>query len=65
MSELRKRGGRMNEKFGSRKFILAATFTISGIAALFAGFMAEGSFLGLAGIVLGLYSAANVTEKKQ
>lgn len=54
-----------DSKYRSRKFALAVAFTAAGIAALFTGNMAEGSFLGLAGIVLGLYNAANVVEGKK
>jgi len=35
---------------------------ITGIAALFSGQMGGGEFIGLAGVILGLYGGANVME---
>ena len=55
----------MDDKFRSRKFALAVFFSVSGVMALFLGKISGGEFIGLAGVVLGLYGAANVMEKKQ
>lgn len=55
----------MDTKHRSRKFILAMLSLLSGIVALFAGYLSGGEFLGLVGLVLGLYGAANVAQNKQ
>ena len=55
----------MDDKFRSRKFLLAQQFTIAGIYALGMGWIDQGSFIGLAATVLGLYGGANVLEKNR
>ena len=51
-----------DSRYRSRKFILAMIYTVSGVAALFLSKIGGGEFIGLAGVVLALYGAANVTE---
>ena len=55
----------MDIKFRSRKFILAILSLLSGIVALFTGFMIDTVFVGLVGTVLALYGGANVMQGKQ
>lgn len=55
----------MDNKFRSRKFILAFMSLTSGITALFTGFMIDTVFVGLVGTVLALYGGANVLQRKQ
>lgn len=45
----------MDRLYRGRRFGLALLYTLSGIVALFTGVMEAGSFITLAGIVLGLY----------
>lgn len=54
----------MDNKFRSRKFILAFISLLSGVVALFTGFMNDTVFVGLAGTVLALYGASNVMQSK-
>jgi len=53
-----------DNKFRSRKFILAMIYTIAGIIALFMGYITGGTFLGLVGLVLGLYGFTNNMDKR-
>lgn len=55
----------MDNKFRSRKFILAFISLLSGVVALFTGFMIDTVFIGLVGTVLALYGGANVLQSKQ
>ena len=55
----------MDEKFRSRKFGLAVTFSLVSIAALFSGHLSGGEFIAATTVILGLYGAANVMDKKQ
>jgi len=50
--------------YRSRKFALAVAFTTVGTIGLFTDKIGGGEFIGLAGVVLALYGAANVMEKK-
>jgi len=52
-----------DEHFSSRKFILAMSFTVVGSIALLAGKLGGGEFIGMAGVVLGLYGSANVADR--
>jgi hypothetical protein len=52
----------MDDRFRSRRFILAAIFTLTGCAGLFVGKVTDGSLIGLAGVVLGLYGGARVAQ---
>ena len=54
----------MDHQFRSRKFILAAVFTMAGVAGLFTGKLGGGEFIGIAATVLGLYGGANVLGKR-
>jgi hypothetical protein len=54
----------VDEKYRSRKFLLACTFTATGTIGLFSGVLGGGEYIGLSATVLGLYAAANVMEKK-
>jgi len=52
-----------NMIFRQRKFTLAVVFTTATIIGLFLSFLTGGEFLMGMGAILGLYGAANVTEK--
>ncbi len=52
-----------SEKFRSRKFALAAGFSMAAIAGLFVDQLSGGEFLGAIGVILGLYGPANVAAK--
>lgn len=45
-----------------RKFTMALMFAIPSVVGLFTGHVSEGSFIALAGLILGLYGAANVSQ---
>lgn len=49
--------------FRQRKYSLAVAFTLASIAGLFTGHVSEGSFIALAGLIIGLYGAANVGQR--
>ncbi len=55
----------MSEGFLSRKFLLALIAMLVSAAALLAGIMDGNAWFLSIGVILGLYGAANVTEKKQ
>jgi len=46
-----------------RKFAIAMLFSISTIVALFTGFLGGGEFITAMGLILGLYGAANVSQR--
>ena len=52
----------MDEKFRSRKFLLALMSLITGIGALFSSLFTGSEFIALVGVVLGLYGGANVGQ---
>ena len=54
-----------NNRFRSRKFLLAMIFTISGVVGLFLGTLDGGTFVALASLVLGLYAGADVYQDIQ
>ena len=58
-------GPSVDEKYRSRKFLLASLFTTAGVIALFAEKMTGGEFIGLSGTVLALYGAANLMDKSE
>lgn len=47
-----------------RKFALAMLFSISTIVGLFTGFLGGGEFIAAMGLILGLYGAANIAQRK-
>ena len=49
--------------FRSRKFLLAAFFTLSGTILLIFGRLAGAEFVTLAGLILGLYAVGSVGDK--
>jgi len=51
-------------KYRSRKFGIAVFFTITTTIALFTGHLSGGEFISAVGLILGLYSAADVMEGK-
>ena len=53
----------MDDGYRSRKFFLASLFSLASVAGLFFGQLAGSEFIAMAGVVLALYGAANVTEK--
>jgi len=53
-----------DNRYRSRKFLFAAFFSAMGTIGLFTSHLSGGEWIGLAGVVLGLYGAANVWEKK-
>lgn len=55
----------MLEKYKSRKFILAFIALVAGIVGLMFGRMDGTQFSMLAGVVLGAYGMANITEGKK
>jgi len=56
----------MDDKFRSRKFGLAIFFAVSDTVALFMNVDTGqfGAYIGAQAVILGLYGAANVMEKK-
>ena len=55
----------MDDKYRSRKFGLAAFASGCSAVALFMGIISGGEWVAAQTIILGLYGAANVWEKKQ
>ena len=51
--------------YRSRKFLLACTAMLASIIGLFADQLDGGTWVAALSLILGLYSAANVMEKKQ
>lgn len=51
-------------KYRSRKFLLAAFFTGTGMIALFTGHLTGGEWISLAGLIVGLYGASDVADQK-
>lgn len=49
----------MDQKFRSRKFLLAMFFSVSIVIMTFTGSISGGTFLAAMGVILGLYNAAN------
>jgi len=49
---------------GKRKFFVTAFITVAGTAALFAGKMEQGGYVTLMTMILTIYGAANVVDKK-
>jgi hypothetical protein len=54
----------MDEKYRSRKFGLAVTFSLVSIIALFSGDLSGGEFVASITVILGLYGAANIMDKQ-
>lgn len=54
----------MDNKFRSRKFMLAATSLALGSFFLSMGKIGGGEWVGLIAIILGLYGGSNVMEKR-
>jgi len=54
----------MNDKFRSRKFALAAAASLVSHVSLGLGWLTGGEWIAAQGLILGLYSAANVAEVK-
>jgi len=54
----------MDNKFRSRKFMVAIFFTLSGTVGLFMDKLGGGEYIALATTVLTLYGLANVADKK-
>lgn len=52
------------EKYKSRKFLLACFFAISGLGCLVGGLLDGGEFVAISSLVLGLYGAADVADKR-
>ena len=52
-------------RFRSRKYTLAVFFALANTIALFFGFMAQDMYIMGQGVILGLYSAANVMKTKK
>lgn len=61
MESLRNMGHTILEQ---RKFSLALLFSVSSVVALFTGYIAGGEFIALATLILGIYGAANVAQRK-
>ena len=55
---------KMNDKFRSRKFALAAVASLMSHVSLPLGWLAGGEWIAAQGLILGLYAAANVAEAK-
>lgn len=49
---------------GTRKFMVTAFITVTGTAALFFGRLEQGGYVTLMTMVLGIYGAANIVDKK-
>lgn len=56
---------RLSVRARSRKFILAVFFALTGAVALFTGHLSGAEFIGLTGLVIGLYGGANVMEERR
>lgn len=54
----------MDDKFRSRKFLLACFFAVVGTIGLFTDKIGAGEYIALTTSVLGLYSFANATIRK-
>lgn len=54
----------LDDKYRSRKLALAVYFSVIGTIALFTDKVSGDQFVFLAGVVLGMYGAANVMEKR-
>jgi hypothetical protein len=50
--------------YGNRKFYITAFMTIAGSAALFAGKLGDASYVTLMTVILSIYGAANIVDKK-
>lgn len=48
----------------SRKFLLTVFFACTGAVALFTGQMDGGTYVALATLILGVYGASNVMDKR-
>lgn len=46
-----------------RKFVVCMLFTVASIVGLFTGYIGEGSFIALAGLLTGIYGASNVGQR--
>ena len=53
-----------DSKFRSRKFMISVFGLIVSSAALFTGHMADSQYVAALAFILGLYGAADVTEKR-
>lgn len=53
-----------DEKYRSRKFLLAVFFAVTGTLALFVGKIDGAVWVSMVGLVLGLYGAANVAYER-
>ena len=51
-------------KYKSRKFGLAVFFALTSTMALFTNYLGGGEYIGLVGLILGLYSGSNVMDKR-
>jgi hypothetical protein len=54
----------VDDKFRSRKFGITTTTLLISSVALFSNQLTGGEWVAVVTIILGLYSAANITEKK-
>lgn len=52
------------EDYASRKFLLTCFFAVTGSLALMLGKIGGGEYVALATLVLGVYGAANVADKR-
>ena len=49
---------------GNRKFYLACFFALTAAVALFAGRLDQGGFVTLATLILSIFAAGNIVDKK-
>lgn len=54
----------VDNKYNSRKFVLACFFAASTTVGLYFGHIDAGNYIVAIGLVLGLYGSANVASKK-
>lgn len=57
-------GVTVSERYRSRKFLLAASASVTAHIALFTGEMDGGTWVAAQTLILGLYSASDITEHK-
>ena len=55
----------MNDRYTSRKFILAVFFSLASTVGLYFGHITDSNYVIIVGLVLGLYGGSNVMAKSK
>lgn len=53
----------MNDKYTSRKFLIAVFFSLASTVGLYFGHITDSNYVVIVGLVLGLYGGSNVMAK--